>query len=156
VEFVRASGVENVPVLAAASEAVETETAAGVESTPAPALAIAVEDGDSANAPSLTITFSLTGMRVFQFSSSVSAPEGDREDWVQFTSSGPRVKLGMECNGNGSAVLQVMATEPSIACACGESKWVTVEAGRTYLVHIAAIEGSSSFTEYTLKVEQLP
>ncbi|MEW6401787.1 MAG: SH3 domain-containing protein, partial [Chloroflexota bacterium] len=155
-EFVQANGAESVPVAAESGPAAETETVAEGETAPVSMIATAAEDGDSASAPSLTVVFSPSGTRALQFSSAVSIPEGDLEDWFQFMPYGPRVKMRLTCFGSNAALLEVTSVESPIELGCGETRSITVQGGQVYILRVAAIEGESTFTTYTLKVEQLP
>ncbi|MBU4224558.1 MAG: SH3 domain-containing protein, partial [Chloroflexi bacterium] len=50
--------------------------------TPTPTIAPASADGDSSAAPAARVAFSPSGLRQFSYSSDLSSPQGDAEDWV--------------------------------------------------------------------------
>lgn len=158
-EFVQASGAESLPVVSKPGPATGTQVPEGSPSTSLPMAATAFGDGDSAEAPSLAVAFSPIGARVLQFSSEVSAPEGDREDWVQFTPYHEQVEIRITCSGSSALSIQLLsggiATGDNLAC--GEARTVTVQVGGTYLIHLAAGDkGNAALIAYTVTVKQLP
>ena len=60
-------------------------TPSGPAMTLTPTVGPAFADGDSQAAPAVRVNFSAAGTHRFTYSSQVSAPEGDAEDWVEFT-----------------------------------------------------------------------
>ena len=156
--FVQASGVETVPILAVPSPPAETGTPAEASPTTIPASEIAIEDGDSADAPSVTITFSPAGARVLQFSDEVSFPQGDLEDWVQVTPYGKLVEIQVSCAGSNELLIELWQGEAILETklACEEIRILAVEKGKPYSIHFLAIgDNSGSFTQYTVKIEDV-
>ncbi len=67
----------------------------------------AAADGDSAEIPAVNVNFSPLGSQSFSYSSDVSFPEGDAEDWVQFnpyaqTGQPVTVSVILNCSGNST------------------------------------------------------
>ena len=130
-QFVQATNTENVPVFN--GQAQGTGNAQGTNNDPAaeagptaepgsvttqsPAsaltLATAYQDGDSAQAPAVSITLSKASVRSFNYSSDISSPEGDPEDWVQFKINGEQgqpttVSVVFNCTGSGALSVELI------------------------------------------------
>jgi uncharacterized protein YraI len=84
-EFLQTGNVEAVPIIGDATHETATPTAA---STPDIITASAMQDGDSMQAPLVATFFSPMDSRSLQVSGDVSAPDGDAEDWIQFSTDG--------------------------------------------------------------------
>jgi uncharacterized protein YraI len=132
--------------------------------TPTPTLVPAPQDGDSAQSPAVSLTFQPTGARLFTYSSDVSSPTGDAEDWIEIRIDGPAgqtktLLISLACTGNGSAqaILQKngSAFTGSGAITCGmQNQSVTLNTQETYLVRISAIDsGSLQYTSYTITIQ---
>ena len=87
-QYVQTEAAASLPVL----DDYGTPVASAVASTPSgpaatltPTIGIAFPDRDSREAPAIKIVLSATGTDQFTYSSQVSTPEGDAEDWVEFT-----------------------------------------------------------------------
>ena len=142
----------------------------GGESTAAPTASATLEaapsDGDSPQTPALTVTFSPQSSRLFAYTSEVSYPEGDREDWIQFAPYSPQagqtapMLASLTCEGNGTVVVELWQDGTPLenwgTLACGSSQGPLNLAGdSTYLIHLSAAEGSGGlqFVQYTLTVQ---
>jgi hypothetical protein len=120
------------------------ETPSGPAMTPMPTIGPAFADGDSQAAPAVQVTFSATGTRQFTYSSQVSAPDGDAEDWVEFTpyaASGTNARLTFSLTCSGNDILTVELWQGGSALSgwggleCGDlDKPVTLPAGQAYLI----------------------
>ncbi len=109
-------------------------------STVGPAFA----DGDSAANPAVHVTFSATGTRQFTYSGQVSAPQGDPEDWVEFTpfavnASEATLVFSLACTGNGTLTVEMEQAGALLSgwgsLACGDlDKSITLPAGQPYRV----------------------
>jgi hypothetical protein len=134
--------------------------------SPSPTIAAAADDGDSAQNPALTVTFSPQSSRLFAYTSDVSYPEGDREDWVQFkpysTQSGQTAPLlaSLTCTGNGTLVVELWQDGVPLkdwgTLACGSSEGpLNLSGDSTYLLHLSAAEGQGGlqYIRYTLTVQ---
>ncbi|MDO9347789.1 MAG: SH3 domain-containing protein, partial [Anaerolineales bacterium] len=113
--YVQANDTASLPVLDASGTPVTpgTAEATSIPVTPTPTIAPASADGDSSAAPAARVAFSPSGSRQFSYSSDLSSPQGDAEDWVEFTpyasqtGSPARVLLNLVCNGNGKLTVEL-------------------------------------------------
>lgn len=156
--FVRAKGVESLPIITESGAIIGTGTPIDTPQPPIPTLVPAPIDGDSAGAPAINIPLSATGSRSFQYSSDISSPDGDNEDWVQFTSFTQTTLLGMDCFGNGTPTLEVLQNNSSMQkLTCGEKVVVNTNPESIYLIHIEAnSEGGLQYARYILQVVSIP
>ena len=147
--FVQAQGVENLPIVAESGAIVGTGTPTEIPFTPTPTLIPAPVDNDSAQSPAVNITLSSTDTQSFQYSSDVSSPEGDAEDWIQFTPFTHTLRIMLECAGNGTVNLAVIQNGSAIhTMECGENSVTNVRASNQYTIHIKS--DSSNGLQYTL------
>ncbi len=156
--FVQAKGVEGLPILTESGAVVGTGTPMDTPQPPTPTLVPAPVDGDSAQSPAVKIILSATGSRSFQYSGDVSSPEGDHEDWVQFTSFTQTTLLSLDCFGNGTPTLEVLQNSIRMQdLTCGEKVVVNTTPGSIDLVHIESNSlGSLQYARYILQVVSIP
>ena len=124
--------------------------------TPAPAgIAPAPQDGDSMQSPLATALFSTAGMNALQVSNSVSAPEGDAEDWLQFSSFSENVLVEINCSNNAFSVELWNNGQflEDMTLVCAESLVIKLETGQPYLLRLQA-NGSDGFQiiQYDIKI----
>ncbi|HXQ37441.1 MAG TPA: SH3 domain-containing protein, partial [Anaerolineales bacterium] len=147
--FVQVQGVENLPIVAASGAIVGTGTPTEIPFTPTPTLIPAPIDNDSAQAPAKNITLSATGSRSFQYSSDLSSPNGDNEDWIQFIPFTGAIWLVLDCIGNGTVALEVFENNNIVQnMICGENAAIKTTPGRQYIIHIKS--NASNGLQYTL------
>ena len=134
-----------------------------VETTPLP---IAAFDNDSVQNPALEQFMSPTGTRELYYSNDISFPEGDSEDFIEFSvpnnsNSSQRVWLTLDCaiEGDEGALVRadiwedgVETSTKRVMCNEGE-KEITIDntkdqTVRIYLLSVAA----ASYVDYTLTV----
>jgi uncharacterized protein YraI len=157
--YVQASGVQDLPILAPSGEVVGTGTPTTIPPTITPTLVAAPQDGDSAQSPAVNVTFSPSGTRSLIYSSDVSAPQGDPEDWIQFTPYGPTLTIALTCTGNGTLKVELWQNGASLPnwgnLACGEKQQWSLSSGQPYLLRLYAVSGSEvlQYVHYTLNVE---
>jgi hypothetical protein len=183
-QFVQVSDLPDVPVLGgSASGPVNTpiadivpeggagptvEAGGAVVPSPAPTqnLATAYPDGDSVQSPAVSITLSKASMRSFNYSSDISSPEGDPEDWVQFTLDGQfgqQTNVAVIFNCSGSNALNVELIQNSallqgwqdINCGQPSQLQLFLYAGSPYYLRLYPAQGSSpiSYIAYTVTVQ---
>ena len=182
-QFVQATDTQGVPVISGGTPGSNPPTAAVVSgadtgptvesgsaaaSPPAPnlTLATAYPDGDSAQAPAVSITLSKASMRSFTYSSDISSPEGDPEDWVQFIldgQSGQQIMVAVIINCSGSSPLNVELIQNTTilqgwqAIACGQPSQLQLYlfAGSPYYLRLTPAQGNSSinYDAYTVTVQ---
>ena len=141
--------------------------------TPVPALIStpthgpAYADGDSSANPDVRVTFSINGTTRFIYSNQVSTPQGDPEDWVEFTpysASGMTAHLifGLACTGNSALNVELWQQNALLtgwgSLSCGESSMsVLLTAGQVYQLRLSPAPGAGlQFVAYTLTVQNKP
>ena len=112
----------------------------------------AAADADTREKPSVSVMFSPTSDKKFQFQSQVSSPNGDNEDWFVFTpyspgNSGTYVYMRLDCTGNGGISSTLYEgngqTPKDLGLHCGNYGFaVKVVGGQQYAVKLVA-DGSA-------------
>jgi uncharacterized protein YraI len=126
--------IENAEAIPAIVSQPQTDEAA----TP-PAVRSALSDGDSAENPLAVFDLSTASARAIQFQGEVSAPEGDGEDWIWFSSQEAQVFIQALCDSEAVQV-ELTGTDGAIQTlelTCGESRILRVEPGDFYRMRIA-------------------
>ena len=159
--FAQAHGVENLPIVTEAGRVIGTSTPEATALPPTPTVVPAPNDSDSAQAPAINVTFTASGTHSLQFTSDISSPTGDRDDWIQFTPFTSRVILELTCTGNGLLTVELLQNSQPITnwkiISCGESQSVETQVGPTYQLHIQArASGELHYSRFTLKVRSMP
>ncbi|MBT3322971.1 MAG: SH3 domain-containing protein [Anaerolineae bacterium] len=159
--YVESDVVEDLPI-AEGAVAIATEIAA----TAAPVYTPAPEDGDSMEEPAIDITFSASDSRSFSYSSDLSSPEGDAEDWVAFhpDSTEDRVDLliDLDCEGNGSIYVELWQGGIKLTewepVSCGDSDYpLNMYKNVTYEFRLMAKRASKlAYVNYILQVRAAP
>jgi uncharacterized protein YraI len=162
-EYVRATGIESLPIIAQSGEVVPTETLAASSATTAtPSFTAAPEDNDSAESPAVKATFSPAGMGSLLYSSDLSAPQGDAQDWIGFTSYGNRVVVSLVCTSNGKLDAELSQSgEPvqmSPPPACGDTTVLSVSPRTAYMLRLSVRAGAMAleYVHYTLSIDGQP
>ena len=80
--------------------------------TPTSTVGPAFVDNDLPANPAVRVTFSFSGTRQFTYSSQVSAPAGDPEDWIEFTPyainpAPARLVFSLACSGNATLTVEI-------------------------------------------------
>lgn len=155
--FVQATGVEALPIVAEGNVVVGTGTPTAVPPQAAATVIPARADGDSAVMPAVNVTLTALGTRSFQYSSDVSSPEGDAEDWIQFTTFTPYLKIELECEGSGSYVAELLQNNSVVqTLVCGKIVLIAVPTDAVYAVHFqSSPAGGLQYTRFTLRVEAI-
>ncbi len=159
--FVQAQGVENLPIITEAGEAIGTGTPTSVPPTSTSTVVPAWPDNDSQNNPIVSVAFDPLGTQTLIYSGDVSSPEGDTEDWIQFSPDNETVFASLECR-EGQA-LQVSILEngrpTSLALTCGaEQDPIPVKPGSVYLIRLQASQfpGGLQYSPYTVRIQSSP
>lgn len=169
-QYVQTSYASELPVVDEYGQSVSTGTPgpSPVPVTPTPTLGPAAEDDDSSSSPAVSILFSSSGTRRFTYSSQVSNPGGDGEDWLEFTPfaslPGEKARLlaSLSCTGNGALRVEMWQAGALLAgwgtLACGDSgQTISLAAGSVYQFRLVAAPGDGlRFVQYSLSVENLP
>ena len=158
--YVQADSMNNLPIVGESGAVLGTGTAISTVPIITPTPAAARLDNDSAEAPAANVTFSPTGTRTLIYSSDVSAPQGDSQDWIEFTSYGAGMLISLSCNGNGRIKIELEEGKGTIlqnwgGIACGETKSLNLHPGQAYLVLISIVPSNNSmeYVDYTLRIE---
>ncbi|MEZ0396725.1 MAG: SH3 domain-containing protein [Anaerolineales bacterium] len=131
-----------------------------------PTLGPASADGDSLVRPAVQVTFAPGGVRQFTYTSDLSFPEGDLEDWLEFTpfASGPQALMyvSLNCEGNASLTVEFwregapLAASPALACGAYQLP-VRLPAGAAVQIHLRIAETDSlRYCRYTLSLRNGP
>jgi uncharacterized protein YraI len=154
--FVQAQGVENLPIIAESGLVLGTGTPTDVPFTPTVTVVPAREDNDSTDNPLVSVTFDPSGTQTFIYNGDVSAPDGDTEDWIQFTPFSERVLLEVTCTGSNLLIELTQngqQLEPPAGLDCTTEQIVSVKPDTSVQIQVSALpESSQSYSSYTLKV----
>ncbi len=124
-------------------------------------------DGNSSSHPAVNITFTASGTHQITYSSQVSAPQGDIEDWVGFTpyaamGTNAHLLFSLTCSGNSTLLVELWQNGSPISVwgslACGESdKAIVLAANQGYLVRLTPAAGTDErLVSYTLRIQNNP
>jgi len=169
-QYIQTDASGQLPVLDAyGTPAPANGTAGPVTSqfTPTATVGPAFEDGDSAAAPAVRVTFSATGTRQFTYSGQVSAPQGDPQDWVEFTpfavnASDAMLVFSLSCTGNGSLTITMEQAGAPLTgwgrLACGDqNKLIEVPTGQPIELALVPAAGEGlQLVNYILTVQNMP
>ena len=114
-----------------------------------------MEDGDSMQAPSAFVNLSVLDSRVLHFNGDVSSPDGDTEDWVQFTSFTGNILAEVKCSNDALRVELWNKGQniSDIVLACGETRVIKIEPAQPYFFRIQANNSNNlQYIQYSLKV----
>ena len=154
-EFLKVENVDSLPVIGSASPT--TEVAERV--TPqANGSSSAMPDGDSQEAPLANINFSPLGARMAQISGSLSALQGDTEDWVQFRSYAQNIAIHLVCLDTALRVELISNGEvaDSFLFACMENRLLDITANQINFLRLSEADTSKAGqTNYILVMESI-
>ncbi len=152
VKYLQVESMDDVPVIGETAN--QTATPADAISTPIPQ---AVQDGDSIQTPLTTARFSPTDFRALQLNGDVSAPNGDLEDWVEFSTSGNGVVIQMFCTSD-TLFVELWSDGKKMdgfLLECGETQSISVTPDGEYFLRIFESAGEQRHTDYNLHIEEL-
>ena len=160
--FIQATGTETLPIVGSAGEVIGTGTPAAafliVTPTPSPAF----NDEDSSQAPAVNVALFSSGTRALLYSSDVSAPLGDKQDWLVFTSAASSVLMNLACTGNSGITLELMQEGTAVpgwgGLNCGGTGEAALSPGKPCLVQISIAGGDAplKYVRYTLRIQTIP
>ena len=159
--FVQANGVENVPIITEAGNVIGTGTPTGIPFTPTPTLIPAWADHDSQSNPVASVVFEPLGTHTLIYSGDVSAPDGDSQDWIQFTPYENFAFASLACDGiNNLQVTFLENGQPTtLELDCGDQlKNLNMESGSIYLIQLQALPttGRLQYVHYTITIQTSP
>lgn len=150
-EFLRVDDVNALPLVEEGTEAEEAIIEMATEVLP-PAL----QDGDSAQTPLTRVVFAPGAIRALQVESSLSSPNGDLEDWVEFSSPGTDIIIQLSCS---DGVLQVELwdttnLQDSFLLSCGDERFVRAPAGSNHFLKLTLPTSNDFYImRYVLKIK---
>ena len=153
-EFLQANSVENAPVIGTIAD--NTATPPSATSTPKESMKLAMVDGDSMQAPLASAVLSSTGLRALQVNGDVSSPNGDVEDWIQFSTDEEIIAIQVTCLGNPLRLELWKDGNPveSPISSCKNKSFITVKPNSVYFLRVAESNASEpGYTSYILKLE---
>jgi len=156
--FVQAKDVDKLPIVTDAGQVVGTGTPVDTPPPATPTVVPAPMDNDSAQAPAINIIFSATGTRSIQYTSDVSSPNGDTDDWLQFMPFTQTLQIDLTCTGNGLLSVEVLQDNKPVPSniACGTSQVITTSANMAYLLHIQTKANDKlNYTRYTITISSI-
>lgn len=135
--------------------------------TPQPFPSAAIEDGDSPQNPAVDVDFSPTGVRSVSYSSDVSSPRGDLDDWFKFKPyiqpNGPSsVSVIINCAGSNGVNIelqqasQVLQTWKNTTCKTPARLILSLHGNAPFLMRISAGIASAglNYVNYTITIQQ--
>lgn len=147
-EFLQIETIENLPVI---SIEIPLElTPLVITELPTASTQIAFQDGDSIQTP-FAKTFFTEG-KTLQVTNQVSAPQGDNEDWMEFSAFTPKIIIETSCSDAG---LQLELWQSGVAVEqfstpCEDIYFLSVLANESYTLRIFQ---ESGYTSYRLKIK---
>lgn len=159
--FVQANGVETLPIITEAGEVIGTRTPTGIPPTATATVVPAWADNDTQENPVASVVFEPLGTQTLIYSGDVSSPEGDTQDWVQFSPYKDTAYASLECGVDTNLQVSLLENgQPvSFELACNDvQKPVPVKAGATYMIHVEAPQfpGGLQYITYTITIQTSP
>ena len=160
--YLQTSGLERLPIVGQTGKVQSTGTPTSIPRAIPSTVVAAPQDNDSAQSPSVAVIFSSSGKRSLIYSSDVSTPNGDPEDWIQFTPFSNAVTARLSCDGNGSLRVELWQNGASLqdwgGLTCGETNQISVASGRPYLMQLIAIPQGNDLVNihYIIRIDTVP
>ena len=165
--FVETNAAGELPIIDETGKEVTIATQTSIAATAAPVYSPAPDDGDTMLDPAILVTFSSSDSRAFSYSSDVSAPEGDLEDWISFHPNSPdalRVNLliDLKCSGNGTIYVELLQGGVKLdkwgELKCGDTNYpLNLYRDETYQFRLySKYSKSLLYTSYTLEMRVAP
>ena len=140
------------------------QTTSGATAIPTTSFATAPDDGDSFEAPAVDTILSETTGTYFEYRSELSAPDGDKNDWVEFIFDGAfgsekRVNVIINCTGSGKLNLELLQngaplqTWANIECDRPSQLLLTLYTGAPYSLHFYMQNENLKYVEYSVSVQ---
>jgi len=154
--FVKTDDPERLPIISDTGELVGTSTPTGTPPPSTPTIVPAPMDFDSVEAPIKTVILEDAGTHTVLYNGDVSAPSGDREDWIKITPFTSRIVLEIACLGSNPHIDLINSGETLTRVAvirCGIQEIISVAPYTPVIIHIRApVEGVQTYSSYTIKV----
>jgi uncharacterized protein YraI len=153
-EFLQMNNVENVPVIGVTADSTATPT--GTTSTPNAIAKSAMMDGDSMQAPLASAVLSPTGLRALHVTGDISSPNGDIEDWIQFSTDKDVVAIQVTCLGSSMLMKLWKDGNPldDPLLSCGNKSFIQVTPNSIYFLRLLESNANEpGYTSYILNLE---
>lgn len=150
-EFLQIEEIEEVPVVDAIED---TPAAPLIPETPIVANKIAFQDNDMMQAPLAQVL--LTKNKILQITGDVSFPQGDLEDWVEFSSTTSNLLIELTCDGNSlnMEVWQANQVTESFSSPCNNKTLLSPSPNESYTLRIfQASTMENQYTSYKLSIK---
>ena len=164
--YVESDILDDLPIIGEGGEEIAASTQTVMAATAAPTFFPAPDDGDSTEEPSISVEFSATNSRAFDYSSDLSSPEGDSEDWIAFHPNSPedRVNLliDLSCEGNGNLYVELWQGGIKLdkwgELNCGDSDYaLSMSRDETYQFRLYSKHSRElTYISYNLQVRAAP
>ncbi len=165
--YIQTDQTGDLPIVSEEGETIGIATQTTIAATASPVYTPAADDGDSIEEPAILVTFSTNDSRAFSYSSDLSSPEGDSEDWIAFHPNSPdelRVNLliDLECSGNGTLYIEMWQGNIELtqwgSLECGDKDYeLSMFRDETYQFRLLAKRASElEYINYTLQVRVAP
>ena len=155
-EFLQIDNPDILPIVGSVEKI--NNTPASATTLPTTIELLAIQDGDSMQAPLAKALFSPTGTRALQVTGEVSAPSGDTEDWIQFTSYSEIITIQMICSSDNLKVelWNNMILENDFLLTCGDKQFVTITPNDIYFLRLSETSSNEPhYTHYILTLEAI-
>lgn len=166
--YLQADDLTNLPLVNASGTPITPlpDRPTPLAATPTPTVGPAPLDGDSRILPAVQVTFAPGGVRQFTYTSDLSSPEGDLEDWLEFTpfASGPQALIfaSLICEGNATLTVEFwqhgapLLESPALACGARQAP-LYLPAGAAVQMRLRIAETDTlRYCHYTLIVRNGP
>jgi uncharacterized protein YraI len=150
-EFLQIENIEEVPVINVIEN---TPVSPVINETPSVLNKIALQDNDSLQAPLAKMV--LTENKIWQITGDVSSPQGDVEDWVEFSSVKSNMLIELICDGNrlSMEVWQAGSAIESFSSPCNNKTHLNFSANKSYTLRIFQPSTSeNSYTNYRISLK---
>ena len=169
VEYVKVDDTSGLPILDANGTPITPGSSTSIpEFTPTPTVGPALVDMDTSASPIARVIFSSSGTRKFIYTGDVSTPEGDVEDWVEFTANAPSGKTSvtlfanLSCRGNSALIVELWQNGKMLSgwgsLTCGDiGRNLVITPSIPYLLRMRATPGNGmQYVNYTLTIKNNP
>lgn len=150
-EFLQIENAEEIPVVGVVKN---TEVAPVIIETPIVLVQVALPDNDSLQAPLVKTDF--TENKILQITGDVSAPQGDVEDWIEFSAFTSNIVIETLCSSPNLQVELWYAgnlTE-TFLMPCESKLFLSVLANESYTLRIfQPLTNENTYTRYVLKMK---
>ncbi|MFN3491947.1 MAG: SH3 domain-containing protein, partial [Anaerolineales bacterium] len=150
-EFLQIENIEEIPVVGVVENTPASPT---INAAPLVLNTIALQDNDSIQSPLVKIN--LEENKILQITGDISSPQGDIEDWVEFSAAASKVLIETDCAGTNLQIeiWQAGNAIESFSSPCNNKTFLNLLPNESYTVRIfQTAVNESAYTSYTLKMK---